>query len=82
MSEAYLLTLGKFINMFAVLDELKNMKSSVKNDYATYRRAAQFLKAPQQNIDGSYVNNYTQPPGPASLAVAAMRSSMFMCRAR
>lgn len=24
--------------MFAVLDELKNMKSSVKNDYATYRR--------------------------------------------
>ncbi len=28
----------------SVLDELKNMKSSVKNDYATYRRAAQFLK--------------------------------------
>ena len=28
VSEAYLLTLGKFINMFAVLDELKNMKSS------------------------------------------------------
>lgn len=44
ISESYLLTLGKFINMFAVLDELKNMKSSVKNDYATYRRAAQFLK--------------------------------------
>ncbi|KAK4321422.1 hypothetical protein Pmani_007761 [Petrolisthes manimaculis] len=44
VSEAYLLTLGKFINMFAVLDELKNMKSSVKNDYSTYRRAAQFLK--------------------------------------
>ena len=32
VSEAYLLTLGKLINMFAVLDELKNMKSSVKND--------------------------------------------------
>ena len=44
VSEAYLLTLGKFINMFAVLDELKNMKTSVKNDYAAYRRAAQFLK--------------------------------------
>jgi len=44
VSEDYLLTLGKFINMLAVLDELKNMKSSVKNDYATYRRAAQFLK--------------------------------------
>ncbi|GAV08221.1 hypothetical protein RvY_17946 [Ramazzottius varieornatus] len=45
VSEAYLLTLGKLINMFAILDELKNMKSSVKNDYSTYRRAAQFLKS-------------------------------------
>lgn len=44
VSEDYLMTLGKFLNMMAVLDELKNMKSSVKNDYATYRRAAQFLK--------------------------------------
>ncbi|CAF0766751.1 unnamed protein product [Rotaria sordida] len=44
VSEAYLLTLGEFINMFAVLDELKNMKSSVKNDYSAYRRAAQFLR--------------------------------------
>lgn len=44
VSEAYLLTLGKLINMFAVLDELKNMKSSVKNDYSAYRRAVQFLK--------------------------------------
>ena len=41
VSEAYLLTLGKFINMFAVLDELKNMKSSVKNDYSAYRRLVQ-----------------------------------------
>jgi len=49
VSEAYLLTLGKFINMFAVLDELKNMKSSVKNDYSTYRRAAQFLKVMSDN---------------------------------
>lgn len=37
-----MLTLGKFINMFAVLDELKNMKSSVKNDYSTYRRYQKF----------------------------------------
>ncbi|XP_055332237.1 cytoplasmic FMR1-interacting protein-like [Paramacrobiotus metropolitanus] len=49
VSEAYLLTLGKLINMFAVLDELKNMKSSVKNDYSTYRRAAQFLKVMQDS---------------------------------
>jgi hypothetical protein len=38
VSEAYLLTLGKFLNMFAVLDELKNMKASVKNDNSAYRR--------------------------------------------
>jgi cytoplasmic FMR1 interacting protein len=38
VSEAFLLTIGKFINMFAVLDELKNMKSSVKNDYSAYKR--------------------------------------------
>ncbi|XP_072156216.1 cytoplasmic FMR1-interacting protein isoform X1 [Bemisia tabaci] len=30
--------------MFAVLDKLKNMKSSVKNDYSTHHRATQFLK--------------------------------------
>ncbi|XP_074599073.1 cytoplasmic FMR1-interacting protein Sra-1 [Brevipalpus obovatus] len=44
VSEAYLLTLGKFLNMLAVLDELKNIKASVKNDYAAYRRASQSLK--------------------------------------
>ncbi len=38
------LYLTNFRGFFLVLDELKNMKSSVKNDYATYRRAAQFLK--------------------------------------
>ena len=38
VSEAYLLTLGKFINMFAVLDQLKNMKASIRNDYSFYRR--------------------------------------------
>ena len=44
VSETYLLTLGKFLNMLAVLDELKNIKASVKNDYAAYRRASQSLK--------------------------------------
>lgn len=36
--EVYLLILGKFINIFVELDELKNMKVSVKNDYLVYRR--------------------------------------------
>ncbi|VDM62490.1 unnamed protein product [Angiostrongylus costaricensis] len=44
VSEAYLLTLGRFLNMFAVLDELKNMKASIKNDFSAFRRAAQFLQ--------------------------------------
>lgn len=43
VSEAYLLTLGKFINMFAVLDELKNMKCSVKNDHSAYKRSEVLL---------------------------------------
>lgn len=41
--EVYFLILGKFINMFVVLDELKNMKCSVKNDYFVYKRVVQFL---------------------------------------
>ncbi|XP_026640081.1 cytoplasmic FMR1-interacting protein 1 [Microtus ochrogaster] len=55
VSEAYLITLGKFINMFAVLDELKNMKCSVKNDHSAYKRAAQFLRkmADPQSIQES-----------------------------
>ncbi|EPQ11042.1 Cytoplasmic FMR1-interacting protein [Myotis brandtii] len=55
VSEAYLVTLGKFINMFAVLDELKNMKCSVKNDHSAYKRAAQFLRkmADPQSIQES-----------------------------
>lgn len=38
VSETYLLTLGRMVNMFAELDELKNMKASVRNDYAAFRR--------------------------------------------
>ena len=38
ISQTHLLTLGKFINMFAVLDALKNMKACLSNDYAFYKR--------------------------------------------
>ena len=37
-SESLLQALGQLINTFAVLDQLKNSKASVKNDYATYKR--------------------------------------------
>lgn len=40
ISDGYLLTLGRFLNMIAVLDALKNMKSSCNNDLSLYRRFA------------------------------------------
>ena len=39
ISETYLLTLAKLINMFATLDALKNMKACVNNDLACYKRS-------------------------------------------
>ncbi|RDD41868.1 Cytoplasmic FMR1-interacting protein 2 [Trichoplax sp. H2] len=44
VSESYLLTLAKVINMFADLDALKNGKASVKNDFALYKRACTIIK--------------------------------------
>ncbi|CAH8541150.1 unnamed protein product [Dicrocoelium dendriticum] len=44
VNQAYLVTLGKMLKMFALLDEMKNMKASMKNDYSNYRRATQFLQ--------------------------------------
>lgn len=38
ISETYLLTLAKLINMFATLDSLKNMKACINNDLACYKR--------------------------------------------
>uniref|UniRef100_A0A1I7RJ05 CYRIA-B_Rac1-bd domain-containing protein n=1 Tax=Bursaphelenchus xylophilus TaxID=6326 RepID=A0A1I7RJ05_BURXY len=45
VSESYLMTLGKFLNMLVVLDELKNMKASIKNDMSTFKRATQALQS-------------------------------------
>ncbi|KAA3681564.1 cytoplasmic FMR1 interacting protein [Paragonimus westermani] len=44
VNQAYLVTLGKMLKMFALLDEMKNMKASMKNDYSNYKRATQFLQ--------------------------------------
>ena len=38
ISETYLMTLAKLINMFATLDSLKNMKACINNDLACYKR--------------------------------------------
>ena len=39
ISETYLLTLAKLINMFATLDALKNMKACINNDLSCHRRS-------------------------------------------
>ena len=38
ISETYLLTMAKLINMFATLDALKNMKACINNDLACHKR--------------------------------------------
>jgi len=42
VSEAHLLTLGRYISMLATLDELKNAKASIKNDFSFFKRSAVF----------------------------------------
>lgn len=61
VSEAYLLTLGKFINMFAVLDELKNMKCSVKNDHSAYKRYSSAQSYSKQSITAAGSRWQQQP---------------------
>ncbi|KAF7638684.1 Cytoplasmic FMR1-interacting protein [Meloidogyne graminicola] len=41
ISESLLLMIGKLLNMFVVLDALKDMKASIKNDLSTFHRASQ-----------------------------------------
>ena len=49
ISETYHLTLAKLLNMFAILDSLKDMKSCINNDFACYRRAESILKRGEIN---------------------------------
>ncbi|CEF64678.1 Cytoplasmic FMR1-interacting protein [Strongyloides ratti] len=50
ISEGYLIMLGNILNMFIILDELKNMKSSIKNDFSTFKRAIQFLESDSNSL--------------------------------
>lgn len=38
MNQMYLIMLGKMLKMFALLDEMKNMKASMKNDFSHFKR--------------------------------------------
>ena len=43
ISETYLLTIAKLINMFSTLDALKNMKACINNDMACYKRSVRII---------------------------------------
>lgn len=38
VSDTYYLSLAKLFDTFAVLEEIKTIKTSLRNDYSTYRR--------------------------------------------
>ncbi|NWH32165.1 CYFP1 protein, partial [Chloropsis hardwickii] len=62
VSEAYLITLGKFINMFAVLDELKNPPPSVKNDHSAPPPPPPFLRKMADPPPPQESQNLSIPP--------------------
>lgn len=45
ISQTIKLTLGRLVNMFMVLDALKNMKACLSNDFAFWKRADGFLNS-------------------------------------
>ncbi|KAM7539533.1 hypothetical protein Aperf_G00000032396 [Anoplocephala perfoliata] len=45
MNQMYMIMLGKMLKMFALLDEMKNMKASMKNDFSHFKRASQFMQS-------------------------------------
>lgn len=45
ISQTTKLTLGRMLDMFAVLNALKNMKASLSNDFAFFKRAQGFLSS-------------------------------------
>ncbi|XP_065179360.1 cytoplasmic FMR1-interacting protein 2-like [Sycon ciliatum] len=55
ISETYLMRLAQFIDMFSVLDALKNMKASLNNDLAAFKRAEGFVKQQQGGGDQSSI---------------------------
>lgn len=59
ISETHLVTLGKLINMFAVLDALKDMKAAIPNDFTHYKRT-EMLLGKTQNDDPNQFALYQQ----------------------
>lgn len=64
MNQMYMIMLGKMLKMFALLDEMKNMKASMKNDFSHFKRFVKsfdscriFLRASQFMQSGGADNN-------------------------
>ncbi len=53
ISETYLLTMAKLINMFATLDALKNMKACINNDLACHKRYMQGINTGSNSLRGA-----------------------------
>lgn len=51
ISQTTKLTLGRLVNMFMVLDALKNMKACLSNDFAFWKRADQFLNTGKKTVN-------------------------------
>ena len=49
--QATKITLGKVLNMFLILDALKNMKACLNNDFSFWKRAYGFLQQGAKNVD-------------------------------
>lgn len=48
-SEQFMLALINMLDLFALLDELKNMKSSLNNDFSTYKRILGLLRRNEES---------------------------------
>lgn len=51
ISQTTKLTLGRMLDMFALLDRMKNVKSSLSNDFSFWKRAHSFLNQEQKSKD-------------------------------
>lgn len=57
VSEAFLLTLARLLDLFALLDALKNMKACLNNDFSFYKRAFGFLRKNMASEDQTAENH-------------------------
>lgn len=57
ISEVYIFQLIKMLDLFAIMDALKNMKACLNNDFSFYKRAFGFLRKSMANDDQTQENH-------------------------